>query len=96
MKPCCEEFPKRMIVFNDLSAQEDDKLLLIIKLLASFSHEAPMEMKQVHTLGFMLEEYLNHKIVRENFFLNRPLVMCTFEESYLKRVLDNLKKKVRG
>lgn len=93
MKPCCEEFSKRIVVFCDLSAQEDDKLLLIIKLLASFSHEAPMEMKQVHTLGFMLEEYLNHKIVRENFFFNRPLVMCSFEDSYLSMVIDNLRKK---
>ena len=57
MKPCCEECSKRMIAFCDLSSQEDDKLILIIKLLASYSHETPMEMRQVHTLGFLLEEY---------------------------------------
>lgn len=96
MKPCCEEFSKRMITFCDLSTQDDDKLLLIIKLLASYSKESSMEMKQVHTLGFMLEEYLNHKIVRENFFLNRPLIMCTFEESYLKQVLENFKSKIKS
>lgn len=94
MKPCCEEFSKRMVVFCDLSAQEDDKLLLIIKLLASFSYDATMEMKQVHTLGFMLEEYLNHKIVRENFFFNRSLRNCTFEKKYLKQVISKILKMI--
>lgn len=96
MKPCCAEFSKKMITFCDLSSQEDDKLLLMIKLLASFGHEVPMEMKQVHTLGFMLEEYLNTKIVRENFFLNRPLNLCTFENSYLQQLLRNLKSTQRN
>lgn len=93
MKPCCEEFSKRMIAFCDLSAEADDKLLLIIHLLASFSNEAPLEMKQVHTLGFMLEEYLNTKIVVENYFFNRSMSSCTFEDSFLKQLLDNLKAK---
>jgi hypothetical protein len=77
--------------YLEFSLNEDEKLGLIAALLMGQSREYDIDTATIIEIGYTIDSYLQHKLVRESVFFGRTLNRCKLPESELKAEIQRVR-----
>lgn len=93
-KPCCKKYPELARIYSDMMADLDRPMRNFSLLLQCAEGEGCSEVDLRH-VGDFIEDYLNQKVIIENYVLGRPLRTCTASDPDISAELCRITLKLR-
>ena len=93
-KPCCKKFEQLAVRYCDFVSNEDHSLKMLSELLLRVTDDIPLDGRELRTIAHQIEQYLNRKNVLENWLFDRPLCLCSFDETDTKMELIRVSHKM--
>ena len=79
-KPCCKKFEQLAVRYCDFVSNEDHSLKMLSELLLRATDDLPLDGRDLRSVAYQIEQYLNRKVALESWLLGRSLCLCTFDE----------------
>ena len=78
LKPCCSKYEKIARRYLDIVCSNDYRLRMIANLLLNIKDLECFDVESLEEISHMIDDYLDRKIVHENYFFGRSLRPCKY------------------